>query len=64
MAPDEPWDDAICWHCGRDLPDEDPDPENTGAGPWWEGYCSEQCRKAQAEGVALWFSRPIEGFKQ
>ena len=46
-GPDEPWDDTVCFNCGCDLPEEDPDPENTGAGPWWEGYCSEPCRKGE-----------------
>jgi len=44
-GPDEDWDDTICANCLCDLPDEDPDPENTGASPWWDGFCSEPCRK-------------------
>jgi hypothetical protein len=44
-GPDEPWDDTICATCQCDLPEADPDPANDGTSPWWEGYCSEPCRK-------------------
>lgn len=46
-GPGEDWDDTICFNCGCDLPDEDPDPENTGTSSWWEGFCSEPCRKGE-----------------
>ena len=42
---DVDWDDTICASCMKKLPDEDPDPENDGTSPWWEGYCSEECRE-------------------
>ena len=41
-------DDTRCATCGCDLPEQDPDPENTGASPWWDGYCSEVCREKNA----------------
>jgi hypothetical protein len=41
-GPDEPWDDTVCFNCGCDLPDEDP-----GDDYWWEGYCSEPCRRGE-----------------
>ena len=46
-GPDEPWDDTTCANCGCDLPDKDPDPENSGTSPWWDGFCSEPCRKGE-----------------
>ena len=42
-------DDTRCFHCSKDLPDDDPDPENTGASPWWDGFCSEDCRTKSKE---------------
>jgi len=44
-GPDEPWDDTTCANCRCDLPEADPDPANDGTSPWWEGYCSEPCRR-------------------
>jgi hypothetical protein len=46
-GPDEPWDNTTCANCGCDLPDKDPDPENSGTSPWWDGFCSEPCRKGE-----------------
>ena len=43
LVPEEPWDDTICAQCQTELPEEDPDPENDGTYPWWEGFCSRQC---------------------
>jgi len=42
---DDDGDDTRCANCGCDLPEQDPDPENDGTSPWWDGYCSEDCRK-------------------
>jgi hypothetical protein len=43
-GPEEMWDDTVCYNCLTELPEVDPDPENTGASPWWDGYCSTSCR--------------------
>ena len=51
QVPDEPWDDTICAECLVDLPEDDPDPDNTGTSPWWEGFCSEECRAAHEGGA-------------
>tara|TARA_R100000329_G_scaffold119252_1_gene98269 strand:- start:425 stop:610 length:186 start_codon:yes stop_codon:yes gene_type:complete len=51
LVPDEVWDDTICFECLAPLPDDDPDPENTGASPWWDGFCSEECRAASQGGA-------------
>lgn len=45
LVPDEDWDDSICYRCQAELPEWDPDPANDGTSPWWEGFCSEKCRK-------------------
>ena len=50
MVPDEPWDDEHCVKCGVELPDTDPDPENTDASPWWNGFCSDECEAKWTDG--------------
>jgi len=37
-------DTSTCFQCRKVLPEDDPDPENEGASPWWDGFCSEKCR--------------------
>ena len=44
---DVDWDDTRCANCTCDLPEDDPDPENSGTSPWWDGFCSEPCRKGE-----------------
>jgi len=44
---DVDWDDTRCANCTCDLPEKDPDPENSGTSPWWDGFCSEPCRKGE-----------------
>jgi len=39
--------EGLCANCLCTLPEEDPDPKNTGVSPWWEGFCSEECRKGE-----------------
>ena len=43
------WDDSVCYRCEAELPEWDPDPANDGTSPWWEGYCSEECRSTSKQ---------------
>ena len=45
--PDEElWDDTVCSHCDKPLAESDPEPYKDGKSPWWDGYCSEDCRRS------------------
>ena len=53
-CPSDSWDayeaaqegpEGLCANCLTGLPEEDPDPENSGTSPWWDGFCSEHCRQ-------------------
>lgn len=41
-----------CAACDRVLPTEDPAPVHPGPSAWWDGFCTEGCRKAAPGGAA------------